>query len=110
MLTLLLCSTLMGPGPDLQVCRIRERVVFRVARQSAALCRCHGSGNNVCECARGSCGDPNCPSRPVPLNATRQEPVTVERPQFSHYEYVRRCGPNGCTMQRVARYRVRGRR
>lgn len=88
--------------------RFNTRTVVKTKTVSrAALCRCHGSGNNVCECARGSCGDPNCPSKPVPLAGTRQEPVTVERPQLSHYEYVRSCGPNGCTMQRVARYRVR---
>lgn len=72
-----------------------------------ALCQCHGQGNNVCECARGSCGDPSCPTKPVPLSADTRQPTTVPAPQFSHYEYVRSCGPQGCTMQRVARYRVR---
>jgi len=85
--------------------RFNTRLVEKV--KTRALCRCHGQGNNVCECARGSCGDPNCPTKPIPIAGTRQEPTTVARPEFSHYEYVRSCGPNGCTMQRVARYRLR---
>lgn len=81
------------------------------------LCRCNAEGNLACECQKGVCGDTLCPTKPVPLSETftrglagqalaGNKGAAATAPEFSHWEYVRSCGPNGCTMQRVARYRV----
>lgn len=107
MTTLILMACLSGDGichaPPINP-RFNTRIVIKTKTISRGLCRCNAEGNLVCECARGVCGDVQCPSKPVPL---KEEPTAAPAPEFSHWETVRQCGPNGCSYQRVARYRVR---